>query len=213
MAQIALTQADIPSWSNFITQFDATYQLFYDNYNGLMMVGPYIQTVHPELLDEYNGILQRAAINANRLEQLKATRDYVYSWLQWLQSGVGNFETGAQAIYDYAKASLGLSGNGIGVIPLVPIYVVIGAAAAIATIYEIKQGIVEIYTIAQKVNMMKDAESKGASTDQATAMVNSVFGSPASGNFLGIPFQMLAFVALAIFLGPPIIKAITDGRR
>lgn len=220
MAQVPLNTADIPSWTDFITQFDATYGTFYDNYDGLMAIGPYIQDKHPELLAQYNDLLQRASVTADKLEQLKATRDYVASWLQWLQSGAGSIEnfigSNATAAYNYLKSSLGLSGyEGLGQVAQVA-YVVIGASAAIAAVYEIRQMIVELYNAAQRYNALQDAEAQGYTPEQAAQAVNAALGpptSPASTNFLGIPFGLLVWGAIAIFLGPPIIKAITDGRR
>src|SRR5882672_9821845 len=87
---VALNPADAPSWYDFVTQFDKTYSSFYDNYNALMSLGPWIQTNHPELLPQYEAMLQCVGVNADQLEGLKAPRDYVWSWLQWLGAGASD---------------------------------------------------------------------------------------------------------------------------
>lgn len=215
MAQ-TLNPNDAPSWLDFVTQFDATYQNFYDNYNALMSLGPWVQTNHPELLSQYNDMLNRGASNAYQLEQLKATRDYVYSWLQWLQSGASDISTfvssSAQSAYDYLKSEFGLSGydGGLGFIPVA--VAAVSAAAGIAALVVIAKWITDAYTFAQRLNALQDQEAKGATPQQASAIVNSVLGTPPSTEFLGIPFTLLVWGAIAIILGPPIIKALTHER-
>lgn len=209
---VTLNPADAPSWYNFVTQFDATYASFYDNYNALMSLGPYIQTKHPELLPQYNAMLQAGAVNADKLEGLKATRDYVYSWLQWLQTGAGDAASfvgsAAQSVYDFAKKELGLG--------FVPVAVaVIGVGAAIAALVVIAGWITDAYVFAQRLNALQDAEARGATPEQAAAIVNSALGPPPSGtsNFLGIPWTLLIWGAIAVFIGPPVLKMLTGDKR
>lgn len=211
---VALNPADAPSWYDFVTQFDATYSSFYDNYNAIMTLGPYIQNNHPELLPQYNAMLQAGSVNANQLEQLKATRDYVYSWLQWVQTGAADatgFVTGAaQSAYDWAKKQLGLGEMGF-----VPVAVaVIGASAAIAALVVIARWITDAYVFAQRLNALQDAEAKGMTPTQAAAFVNQTLGPPPSNtsDFLGIPWSLLIWGALALTFGPPLLRAITGKR-
>lgn len=217
MAQVALNPADAPSWIDFVTKFDATYQNFYDNYNALMSLGPWIQTSHPELLDQYSTMLQNGAVNANTLEQLKATRDYVYSWLQWLQSGASDIssfiQSAAQNAYTSVTSALGLGAyeSGLGVIPVA--VAVVSAAAGIAALVVIAKWITDAYTFAQRLNALQAQEAQGLTPQQASQVVNSVLGAPGSNDFLGIPFSLIIWGAIAIFLGPPIIKALTGERR
>jgi hypothetical protein len=211
---VTLDPADVPSWYQFVTQFDDTYKSFYDNYNALMYLGPYIQNNHPELLSQYNAMLQSGSVNASQLEGLKATRDYVYSWLQWVQSGasdVTGFVTGAaQSAYDWAKKSLGLGDMGF-----VPVAVaVVGAAAAIAALVVIARWITDAYVFAQRLNALQDLEARGKTPEQAAAIVNSTLGPPTSNSdFLGIPWSLLIWGALALTFGPPLLRAITSGKR
>ena len=109
---VALNATDAPSWWDFITKFDATYASFNENYDALKQLGTYIQTKHPELLAQYNQMMQDGASNAAKLAQLKATRDYVYSWLTWLENGGTDITTflssTAQSAYNWALKQLGL---------------------------------------------------------------------------------------------------------
>lgn len=216
MAQ-TLNPADAPAWYDFITQFDTTYANFYENYNALMTLGPWIQTSHPELLAQYNAMLQKGAENAYTLEQLKATRDYVYSWLQWLNSGasdISSFVTsGAQSAYDFIKGQLGLSEyeSGLGVLPVA--VAIVSISAAIAALVVIARWITDAYVFAQRLNALQAQEAQGKTPEQAAAIVNSVLGPPSSNDFLGIPFSLIIWGAIAIFLGPPIIKMLTGERR
>lgn len=110
---VALNATDAPSWWDFITKFDATYASFTENYDALKQLGPYIQSKHPELLSQYNSMMQQGAANEAKLKQLKATRDYVYSWLTWLENGGTDITTflssAAQNAYSWALSQLGLS--------------------------------------------------------------------------------------------------------
>jgi hypothetical protein len=215
MAQ-TLNPSDAPSWYDFIVKFDATYSNFYDNYNALMTLGPWIQTNHPELLAQYTAMLQKGAENAYTLEQLKATRDYVYSWLQWLNSGATDISSflssGAQAAYNYAASALGLSEyEGLGFVPVA--VAIVSVTAALAALVVIARWITDAYVFAQRLNALQAQEALGKTPEQAAAIVNSVMGAPASNEFLGIPFSLIIWGAIAIFLGPPIIKALTGDRK
>jgi hypothetical protein len=214
MAGVPLNPADAPSWYDFITKFDATWNSFQENYDALMQLGPYIQNNHPELLPQYEAMLQAGAVNADQLNGLKATRDYVYSWLQWLQSGasdVSSFVTSAaQNAYDYVKAQLGL--GEMGFVPVA--FAVIGVSAAIAALVVIAKWITDAYVFAQRLNALQAEEAKGATPAQAAATVNAVMGAPgATSNFLGIPWSLLIWGALAIALGPPLLRMFTGDRR
>lgn len=216
MAQ-TLNPADAPSWLDFVTKFDATYGNFYDNYNALMSLGPWIQNNHPELLSQYTTMLQNGSQNAYTLEQLKATRDYVYSWLQWLNSGANDISSflssGAQSAYSAITSALGLSEyeSGLGFVPVA--VAVVSVSAGIAALVVIAKWITDAYIFAQRLNALQAQEAQGKTPAEAAAIVNSVFGAPASNEFLGIPFTLIIWGAIAIFLGPPIIKALTGPRK
>jgi hypothetical protein len=211
MTDTALSPADAPSWTQFVTNFDQAYSDFYTNYNGLMAQGPYIQSTHPELLDYYNSLLQQGSDAAYKLEQLKATRDYVSSWLTYLQNGVDSAMATAQAAYDNAKSALGLSG--LGDLGIAPVIVVVGLAAATVTLVEVSNLIGQYYAAAQRFNQLQALEATGVSPAQAAAQVNAVSGPPPTNDFLGVPWSLLIWGAIAIFLGPPLIDAFERNRR
>jgi hypothetical protein len=207
---VALDPVDAPSWYDFVTRFDPTYASFYDNYNALMSLGPYIQNNHPELLPQYMVMLQSGAVNADKLEGLKATRDYVWSWLNWLQTGAsdatGFVGSAAQSAYDWAKKELGL-----GIIPVA--VAVIGVGAAIAALVLIAEWITNAYVFAQRLNALQDAEAHGMTPTQAAAFVDQNLGPISSPGLFGIPWALLIWGAVAIVLGPPILRALTTGNR
>lgn len=91
-------------------------------------------------------------------------------------------------------------------------YVVIGAATGIAALVLIAKWITDAYSFAQRLNALQAQEAQGLTPQQAATVVNSALGPPSSNNFLGIPFQLLIWGAIAVVLGPPVIKAITDQR-
>jgi len=214
---VALNPNDAPSWWDFVTKFDATSASFNENYDALKQLGPYIQTSHPELLPQYNSLMQSGASNETSLNKLKATRDYVYSWLQWLQTGAGNIasfiSSNAQAAYTWTLQQLGLGEveQGLGVIPVA--MVIVGVATAVAALVVIAKWITDAYTFAQRLNALQAQEAQGLTPTQASQIVNQTLGAPSSGSFLGIPWTLIAWAAIAIIVGPPVIKAITDVRK
>lgn len=220
-------------WLDWVTNFDSTYQQFNDNFNGLVAQQDYVLNVHPELLTTYNDLVAQGQAHAQTLSQLKATRDYVWSWLQWLnsgvQSGIDFVTTTAQSAYDAAKAALGLGAmprvvlrkglHGLGVAPLV----VIGLAAAVAALVVIGYWIKNAYQFAQRLNALQAQEAALAGPGgqitadiaaKAQAIVDGTLG-PAPGssasindNILGIPWTWLITGAVVVFLGPPLIDAL-----
>lgn len=198
-----LQPLDAPAWSDFILKFDAAYSQFMANYDALLKLGPYINSQHPELIPQYDALVSTGTDHYNRLIALKKTRDYVSGWLDWIS-------TGAQQAWDYVKGTLGLEGT-LGLPVVAPI---IGLAAALAALALITKWIVEAYEFAQRLNALQRLEDQGYTPAQAAAAVNATIGPPrqSNENVLGIPFELIIWGAIAIFLGPPIIKALTERR-
>lgn len=198
-----LTPDQAPSWVRFVTNFDTTYKAFMDNYQALMSLGPYIQNQHPELLSQYEDMLQRGSEHAYTLQQLKATRDTVAAWLQWLQAGAIN-------TFDWFKKQVGLgeADSGLGYVPV--IVGIVGVAAASAALVIIASWIKDAYMFAQRLNALQAQEARGATPAQAAAIVNSTMGAPGSNEFLGIPWTLLAMAAIAVFIGPPLLKMLGE---
>ncbi|MDE2019673.1 MAG: hypothetical protein KGJ13_05010 [Patescibacteria group bacterium] len=212
-----LQPSEAPSWWDFITKFDRTSDSFNENYAALQQLGGYIASNHPELMDQWRSMVAEGAANQKKLSDLRATRDYVYSWLQWLQSGASNIGdfllSGAQSAYDFAKRELGLGEyeEGLGVVPVA--VVVIGSAAAIAALVVIAKWITDAYTFAQRLNALQSQEAKGYTPKQAADIVNAALGPPQSHDFLGIPWSLLIWGAIAIVLGPPLLAKIAGGKK
>jgi hypothetical protein len=204
MVDVPTSVADAPSVIDFLTKFNATYKLFYDNYNALMALGSYIQTKHPELLPEYMALLQRGADHAYTLEQLKATRDSATAWLQWVQQG-------AVGTFNWLRSQVGLGDGGLGFVPV--IIGVVGIAAATTALVAMSYWITDAYKAAQRLNALQAQEAKGLTPEQAARVVNSVLGPPGSGEFLGIPWTLLLWGGMAIFLGPPLIRMLTHSKE
>lgn len=219
MAEV-LNPQDAPQWYDFVTKFDATFKSFQENFDALRTLAPYIQTKHPELISQYNKMIASGNSNARKLSELKATRDYVVSWLDWLKSGassVASFvSSAAQSAYDFAKRELGLSGayDGLGFVPVA--VAVVGAATAIAALVVIAKWITDAYMFAQRLNALQAQEAKGLTPAQAAHVVNTALGPPTStsnGEFLGIPWTLLAWAAIVIVLAPPILKTVLGGDK
>lgn len=229
-----LNPGDAGSWYDWITNFDATYAGFQDNFNGLLAQQSYVMYSHPELIATYNDLVTRGQKHAAKLAELKATRDYVASWLDWLatgvQSGVDFVSSTAQSAYDAAKHFFGLGAiprvvlhrnlAGLGVAPLV----VIGLAAAVAALVIIGYWIKDAYVFAQRLTALQQQEAAlsggGQITPeiakQAQAIVDGTLG-PAPGsagsinnNLLGIPWTWLIGGAVLIFVAPPLLESLNS---
>lgn len=213
---VELQAADAGSWWDWVTNYDQTYQQFVTNYGALQNLNFYINTAHPELVGQYNDLMSRAQASMDQLNALKATRDYVYSWIQWLGSGAAqgvNFVTSAaQSTYDYMKSVLGLSGlgecsgnclgcscgkgqmAGLGIAPVV----VIDLAAAVAALIVIGYWIKDAYNFAQRVNALQQQEAylqaqgvpAAQAAQQAQAIVDNTLG-PAPGSAASINSNLL----------------------
>jgi hypothetical protein len=219
-----LQQADAGSWWDWITNYDNTLAQFTQQYNALMSKQSYIQNQHPELVGQYNDLVSRAQSSLRTLNELKATRDYVYSWLDWLgggiQSGVNFVTSNAANTYNYLMASFGLSGIGeLGIAPVV----VIGVAAAGAALVVIGYWIKDAYAFNQRLSALQQQEAAliasgvpaAQAATQAQAIIDNTLG-PAPGsaasinsNLLGIPWTWLITGAVVVFLGPPLIEAVS----
>jgi hypothetical protein len=193
-------EGDAQSWLKYVTDFDALYASFDDNYNALVSLGPEVQR-NPGVIPNWDKLVNDGAFYRNRLIELKATRDYIASWLAWLQSGA----RGA-----FSMIGLG-SSRGLGDLGAVQIVPLAIFAAFVATVaYYLK----DVYIAAQRWNTFQAERNRGASVEQATAVANRLFPSSSLfGNiFGGEATTYLLLAAIAYFVGPAIIKAITGGK-
>jgi len=207
MAEV-ITEAQAPSWSQWITDFDKSWKLFNDNYTGLVSVGPYVREKHPELLPQYNKLVEDAQAHYQTLLKLKGVRDQVASWLTQAGHIIGGIGDTLAAPFKWIGSLFGggsgVSGNGLGIAPII---VAVGIASASAALIVIAKWITDAFTFANKLNAMMKLESEGHSPESAAAAIQGLQGS-----FLGIPWKWIVIGGVLIVLGPPLIKMI-EGRR
>jgi hypothetical protein len=195
-------ESEANSWYKYITDFDALYRTFDDNYNALVSIGPEVQR-NPGIIPNYDKLVEDGAGYRQRLIELKATRDYIYSWLAWLQSG-------ASGVFS-AVGLNGSRGRGLGemgALQMVPL--AIFAAFVAACGYYLK----DVYIAAQRWNVYQSELDKGRSPAQAVATANGLFPqSSIFGSVFGNETMTYVLLAgLAFLLGPAIIKAMTGGK-
>ncbi|MGH8742865.1 MAG: hypothetical protein ACREUY_01150 [Burkholderiales bacterium] len=200
-----LIERDAATWSQFVTDFDGTYNSFMANWNALFDLAPFVAD-HPNLQAEYDYWVNRAGKSAQTLQNLKATRDTAARWLNSIVGGVS--ET-----VEWIGKQTGLYGyNSLGIAPL--IYVALGAGAALAAIQAIGADNLGLSQFAQRSNMTVEfmrqtnpATGKPYTIDEAATAVNKLAPSSLLGDISGI-VTMLVIGAAVIFLGPPLLKAI-----
>lgn len=193
-----------PKWSEWITDFDKSYDLFYDNYKGLKAQKSFIENQHPELKEKYNRLLKEAEQHKNKLEQLKNVRDkvmLVINEYQKLQPPEQPWPKAGGLLY------------GLGTLQAAPVVVGISIASASAALIAISKWIKDTYQFAQRVNELRRLENEeGLSPQEAANVVEKTMG-PAETSLFGIPFKWIILGGVVIFVGPPLIKAISDGRK
>jgi len=215
---VQVDQKQAPDWIKWITDYDATRKLFIDNYRALQALRPWVAAKHPELLKQHDAMMKKFQDQFSSIDNLQRVRDQVANFVNGLGIIGNTISTGAQSVVDWVKGAFNLGGysedRGLGVIPL--IYVAVGLGTATAALLTIAALVKDAYVYSTRLNALKEAEERGATPEQAAAIVNSVLGKPGtsiSGDFMGIPFNTIALAAMAIFLGPPIITALTKGNK
>lgn len=196
-----LQHSDAPSWSQWITNFDATYAAFYDKFNRLMQIGPTLEQVDPGSIDVYNQVLQKASDAAYQLEQWKVTRNYVASWL----GSVG------QAMVD---APGGFAMNGLGQILQTVFRVAGGIVAAVTFIQWIAAVMDSIDYIINHTTAVVTAMNEGKTISDANAIADVQFGKPVSfGSSIGSSLGAYLAIGLLIWFGPSLLNYLTAQSR
>lgn len=196
------TTAEAPAWYQFVLDFDATKKAFDDNYGALVALGPEVAK-YPGLYPGWETLVNEGADHYNKLQQLQATRDYIAGWLNWVQSG-------ATGVFNWLGRQVGFSG-----LDIAPVYIIASLGAASLALYQVTQWLARAYDAAQRWNTLVEIRKSNpnATPGELVSLVNSVHGEPPSNNFLGIPWALLAWAAVAVYLGPPLLKAITGSKR
>lgn len=213
---VQLDEKQAPDWIKWITDYDATRKLFVENYRALQELRPWVAAKHPELLKQHDAMMKKFQDQFGAIDNLQHLRDDVAKFISGLGVIGSAIQTGTQSVTDWFKGVFGMGEadeKGLGFAQVVWVAISLGtAAAALVTIASLVK---EAYIYSTRLNALKEAEDRGATPAQAAQIVNSVLGQPGanvSGDFMGIPFNTLALAAIAIFLGPPIINALTKGK-
>lgn len=209
-----LTPDKAPDWIAWITNFDNTRKLFVENYRALKALRPWVAEKHPELLAQHDAIMKKFTDQIPAVDNLTNLRNTVGGWIQAIGGTIQNALnfTGVQAGIDWLKKSFGL--HGLAAVQIVPVAITL--VSATAAMIAIAQMIADAGMYSQRLAMIKAFEEKGYTPEQAAAYVNAAVGppkQPKEDQFLGLPIKELLFGVVAIVLGPPIIKAITEGRK
>lgn len=210
-AAVTLSASDAPAWSQFVRDFDGAYKAFTDNRAGLMRVGPYVQSKHPELLPQYNALLSRANALAPKLAMLADTRARVAGWLGGLgrvyQTAVDATSQAIETAADWITAAR--RRLGLGELGIAPVLVVVGVAAAGTALTLITKWISETYTFAKRVQALQDMEARGYSAEQAADAVNRALGPPGQRGGIEDTIKTILWVlglgAAAIYLLPKLL--------
>lgn len=203
-----LVAKDAPAWSQFVRDFDGAYKSFVDNRNALLQLGPYIQSKHPELLPQYQSLLQRSNALAPKLQALAETRQKVGGWLGTLgtvyQSAVDATSRAiekAAGLVSSARRALGLGELGIA-----PVVVIVGVAAAAATLAGITKWVSDAFLFAKRLNALQELEQRGYTVDAAAAAVNQVMGKPDAPGGLERTVSSILWVVVLAVIGVPIVS-------
>lgn len=189
-----LEVADAPSWTKFITDFGPTKKLFDENYAGLVAMGPYVVTRHPELMPEYDRMMGQANKHKSILDKLGSIYNTVSSWLPTVRSGGG--WTGGFGEVD---------NDGLGLIP-----VIFGVAAALSALAVIGKWIKDAYFLSRRLNELQRLEGTGLSPKQAAAVVDKASGKIVG--FLGMDFRWIVIGGILLVLGPTIFRMLKASR-
>lgn len=205
---------DAPSWRQWVTSFDSAANTFARQFVALRQLGPYVRQTHPSMVAEYNALITRGAQNEARIAQLRAVRSQAASFLSTLARGFsrGTEILGIQAFTNtFQRGWRTLFSGGLGAIPLVAIG---SLAAAVAAIAIVAAWIADTTRFSARLNAARRLVDSGATPGEATAQINALVGRPPSASTaFGLPWNLIVFGALALTLGPPIIKALSERKR
>lgn len=194
----ALLPRDALTWSQFLRDFDGAYRTFTENRQALIAVGPYVRAKHPELMPQYDSLLQRANELAPRLTQLASMKGTVAGWLQ--SSGITRAYQGA---VDATSAAIEKVANGInaarralglGDLSAVPLLVPIAAAGAVAVTIAVTKWVSDAYLMAKRLNALQELEAKGYTADEAASTLNKVLGDPEKAGSIERTLQQVLWI-------------------
>lgn len=217
-AAVQLSANDAPAWTQFVRDFDGAFKAFNDSRAGLVRLGPYVQTKHPELAAQYNALLGRATTLAPKLQMLADTRARVAGWLGGLgrayQTAIDTTSQAIESAADWIAAAR--KRLGLGELGIAPVLVVVGVAAAGAGLVLITKWISDTYIFAKRLNALQDMESRGYTAEQAADAVNRVLGPPGEKGGIEQTISRVLWVAglaaIGLWVLPKVIEQISKGR-
>ena len=187
-----LNASDVPKWAKFVTDFDNQYAAFSENYAALLSMRDWVYEKNPDIVPQYEKLIQDGAKHKKTLDQLKKVRDTVAKWLDGIKRITGILP--------------GL-GN-MGALPLIP--VAIGVGAASAALLTIGNWIKDAYFLAQNLNERRRLEEQGVPPAEAARLANQA-RPPARGLF-GIDMRWLVIGAGLFLAWPYVSRALEDKR-
>lgn len=198
-----LEVADAPSWTKFLTDFGPTKKVFDENYAGLVEVGPYVMTRHPELMPEYNRMMAQANNHKATLDKLGSVYNTVSGWLASIQSVLKTTGSGSTWFGSSGAGgggwTLGEGEDGLGLIPII-----LGVAAALSALAVIGKWIKDAYFLSRRLNELQRLEATGMSPAAAAKVVDKASGKVVG--FLGLDFKWIVIGGVLLVFGPTIYK-------
>lgn len=175
---------DAPSWTKFVTDFDATKRLFDDNFAGLLASGNFIRSKHPEELPVYNKMVAEGQKHQRTLNTLANIKSTVSGWL----GTIGGFFS---------------RNNYFGDLGLVP--VIWGIAAATTALAAIGYWVKDAFQFSRRLNELQRLEAQGISPGEASRIVNRTLGTTGARLF-GIDIRWLIAGGALLFFGPALMR-------
>lgn len=192
-----VNQNNAGKWSKWVTDFDKSYNLFADNYAGLLAQKSFVQS-RSDLLPQFNALVSAAQRHKETLDKLKATRDKVLGWMKTYQ--------GMQAPQSAWSGSLLYGIDDLGVIPV--LIVGVSIASASAALVAISAWIKEAYVFSKVLEETRRLEAKGLTPQEAARVAKS--NAPSAGIFglSGTAIKIVAIAAIVLVIAPPVLRAI-----
>lgn len=208
---VTLQPGDAPTWSQYVTDFDAAVSQAQAVLTDLQAQTP---PADATALEAYNQLVSDGQGWLTKLRNLQSMRDSVASW-------VSGLVTSAEQTADiYAQEGIPLGrapGGQLGIVPLV--IAGIGLASFAAVVYGALQWAQQASRFSQLNAMAQAAIARGADPQAAYAQagktLNITAGSPGGGFFSSLGSNLVwagALVVLALWLGPKVLDRLTGSR-
>lgn len=214
-----LTPQNAPDWMAWLTNFDKARKTWLDSWHALKSRTSWIERNAPQLLAEHKRVMQRFLDQVPEIEKWERFRHNLIQGFSMIGVAIKNVAdaTGITSAVDWIKGAVGLRGydvtgrHGLGAVQGVWLVFSIGAALALLTAMA---GVAnDGFKHVTRIDALKAAMERGASPEQAAELVNRALGNPADQQFLGLPIREALLAAVLIFVGPPLVRAISERRK